>query len=116
MEEDEQPAPLPAPPGARLDSWKEIAPHLKRGVSTVQRWEEEEGRPVHRPLPKKLGSVWAHPSEIDEWWRKRQAQPEPSPQPLTPPRIGPKMVAAGFGLLLLGAGALWAVLHKSSTE
>jgi Tol biopolymer transport system component len=116
MEKDEQPAPLPAPPGARLDSWKEIAAHLKRGVSTVQRWEEQEGLPVHRHLHKKLGSVWAHPSEIDEWWRKRQAQPEPSPRRLAPPRIGLKMAAAMVGLLLLGGGVFWAVVHKSNSE
>ena len=32
----------------RLDSWKDIAAHLKRGVRTVIRWEQEEGLPVHR--------------------------------------------------------------------
>jgi hypothetical protein len=32
----------------RLDSWKEIAAYLKRGVTTVQRWERTEGLPVHR--------------------------------------------------------------------
>jgi hypothetical protein len=32
----------------RLDSWKEIASYLGRGVRTVQRWECEEGLPVHR--------------------------------------------------------------------
>ncbi len=34
--------------GERLDSWKEIAAYLKRGARTVQRWEREEGLPVHR--------------------------------------------------------------------
>ena len=37
-----------AHPGDRLDSWKEIAAYLNRGVRTVRRWEEEEGLPVHR--------------------------------------------------------------------
>ena len=32
----------------RLDSWKEIASYLGRGIRTVQRWEREEGLPVHR--------------------------------------------------------------------
>ena len=36
------------PLGDRLDSWKEIAAYLGRGVRTVQRWEREEGLPVHR--------------------------------------------------------------------
>jgi hypothetical protein len=30
------------PPQGRLDSWKEIAAHLNRGVTTVQRWERDE--------------------------------------------------------------------------
>jgi hypothetical protein len=31
-----------APPSAdRLESWKEIAAYLRRGVRTVQRWERE---------------------------------------------------------------------------
>ena len=32
----------------RLDSWKEIAAHFNRDVTTVQRWEKREGMPVHR--------------------------------------------------------------------
>ena len=32
----------------RLDSWKEVAVHLGRSTRTVQRWEKEEGLPVHR--------------------------------------------------------------------
>ena len=35
-------------PDDRLDSWKEIATYLGRGVRTAQRWEREEGLPVHR--------------------------------------------------------------------
>jgi hypothetical protein len=39
--------PLPGSSAAdRLDSWKEIAAHLKRDVRTVQRWEKEHGLPV----------------------------------------------------------------------
>ncbi|HEY3128913.1 MAG TPA: guanylate cyclase [Acidobacteriota bacterium] len=57
----------------RLDSWKEIAAHLKRGVRAVQRWEREEGLPIHRHLHKKLGSVYAFKRELDDWWRKRPA-------------------------------------------
>ena len=39
---------VPASPEDRLDSWKEIAAYLNRGVRTVRRWEREEGLPVHR--------------------------------------------------------------------
>jgi len=37
--------PVPPPDGTRLDSWKEIATHLKRDVRTVQRWEKREALP-----------------------------------------------------------------------
>src|SRR3989442_10368612 len=57
----------------RLDSWKEIAAYLKRGVRAVQRWEREEGLPIHRHLHKKLGSVYAFKHQLDQWWRKRPA-------------------------------------------
>jgi TolB-like protein/Tfp pilus assembly protein PilF len=52
----------------RLDSWKEIAAHLKRSVSTVQRWEQQEGLPVRRHPHGKLGSVYASRTEVDAWW------------------------------------------------
>ncbi len=55
----------------RLDSWKEIAVHLGRGVRTVQRWEIEEGLPVHRHLHNRQGSVYAFKSELDRWWAQR---------------------------------------------
>jgi TolB-like protein/tetratricopeptide (TPR) repeat protein len=53
----------------RLDSWKEIAAYLKRGVRTVRRWEHDEGLPVHRHVHHVLGSVYAYKSEIDRWQR-----------------------------------------------
>ncbi len=69
----------------RLDSWKEIAAYLNRGTRTVQRWEREEGLPVHRLLHEKLGSVYAYRPELDAWWNSRksdlnrEAPEEPSP-------------------------------------
>jgi TolB-like protein len=60
--------------GDRLDSWKEIAAYLKRGARTVQRWEREEGLPVHRLVHDKLGSIYAYPSELDAWWRSRAGE------------------------------------------
>lgn len=59
-------------PADRLDSWKEIAAYLDRSVRTVQRWEKEEGLPVRRHLHQKMGTVYAHPGEIDEWLRQRE--------------------------------------------
>ena len=55
------------PPEDRLDSWKEIAAHLNRDVTTVQRWEKREGMPVHRHLHDRSGSVYAFKSELDTW-------------------------------------------------
>lgn len=50
-----------------LNSWKEIAAYLKRGVRTVQRWEAEIGLPVRRPRGTCRSAVIAVRSDIDEW-------------------------------------------------
>ena len=50
-----------------LNSWKEIAFHLERGVRTVQRWESELGLPVRRTGRGKRGAVYALVSELDLW-------------------------------------------------
>ena len=50
-----------------LNSWKEIALYLNRGVRTVQRWEAELGLPVRRPRAKSRSAVIALRSEIDQW-------------------------------------------------
>lgn len=60
--------------GSRLDSWKEIAAHLKRDVRTVQRWERNEGLPVHRKRHGTLGSVYAFAHELDAWWTEDRDQ------------------------------------------
>jgi len=54
-------------PGDRLESWKEIAAYVSRGVRTVRRWEADEGLPVHRHLHHTQGTVFAFKSEIDAW-------------------------------------------------
>ncbi|MHB8756219.1 MAG: hypothetical protein ACYC92_14895 [Candidatus Acidiferrales bacterium] len=56
----------------RLDSWKEIALHLKRDVRTAQRWEVSEGLPVYRHQHGKNDSVYAYKSEVDSWWASRR--------------------------------------------
>lgn len=60
----------------RLDSWKEIAAHLRRGARTVQRWEREQGLPVHRLQHDKLGSVYAYSDELETWWESRRSSLE----------------------------------------
>ena len=59
-------------PDGRLDSWKEIAAYLGRGIRTVQRWEREEGLPVHRLAHEKRGSVYARREELAAWWESRR--------------------------------------------
>ena len=54
-----------------LNGWKEIAVYLETSVRTVQRWESTEGLPVRRHLHRKRGSVYAIPSEVEEWRRRR---------------------------------------------
>ena len=71
------PAPPPAAsPGDRLDSWKEIAAYFNRDKRTVQRWERQEGMPVHRHLHDKQGTVYGIRSELEEWWKGRRARIE----------------------------------------
>ena len=60
------------PPPDRLDSWKEIAAHLRRDVTTVQRWEKRGGMPVHRHVHDKAGSVYAFSAELDAWAGSRK--------------------------------------------
>jgi len=64
----------------RLDSWKEIAAYLGRGIRTVQRWEREEGLPVHRLAHAERGSVFADSAELAAWWKSRQIAPVQKPQ------------------------------------
>jgi len=54
-----------------LDSWKEIAVFLNRGIRTAQRWEREEGLPVHRHGHNKRATVFALASEIQRWMSTR---------------------------------------------
>jgi Tol biopolymer transport system component len=99
-------------PADRLDSWKEIAAHLKRDVTTVQRWERREAMPVHRHVHDKLGSVYAYRSELDAWTRGRSAskpaEPDGDAEPLDgfraadPPPT--RLQGRGRRLVLLGAG------------
>jgi len=54
-----------------LNSWKEIAGYLGRGVRTVQRWEAQLGLPIHRPAGKDHSAVLAFSSELDQWLDSR---------------------------------------------
>jgi hypothetical protein len=67
-------------PDDRLESWKEVAGFLKKGVRTVMRWEDL-GMPVHRVPGAKRGGIVASRTEITQWLRGR-----PDLQPLDTPR------------------------------
>src|SRR3984885_12683653 len=97
------------PSERRLDSWKEIATYLGRDVTTVQRWERQEGMPVHRHLHHKRGSVYALSSELDAWRQGRKLRSEEE-QELALEAAGPgarqTTVPRGRGWLLLGFSPL----------
>ncbi len=99
-------------PKDRLDSWKEIAAYLNRGERTVQRWEREEGLPVHRLTHQKQGSVFAYKEELDAWWEGRRARLETNGQaaeakPVYWRRWRIPAVVAGIALLVALAAWFW---------
>ena len=71
-----------------LNSWKEIAEYLNRGVRTVQRWEHELGLPVHRIGAGKRSPVFTTTSELNFWMttseaaREQRLHYEPLPKPI----------------------------------
>ncbi|HZZ38898.1 MAG TPA: hypothetical protein VFE06_07195 [Acidobacteriaceae bacterium] len=50
-----------------LTSWKDIAHYMGKGVRTVQRWEQDFGLPVRRPLGSSKKAILARPSDLDAW-------------------------------------------------
>ncbi len=95
------------PSERRLDSWKEIATYLGRDVTTVQRWERQEGMPVHRHLHHKRGSVYALSSDLDAWRQGRKLRFEEEQEPA--------MEAAGAGgrQTTVPRGRRWLILGSS---
>lgn len=63
-----------------LNSWKEIAAYLGRGVRTVQRWEKV-GLPVCRVGFGARAPVLAYAREIDFWIQATKVQGLTIPQP-----------------------------------
>jgi hypothetical protein len=50
-----------------LNSWKEIAAYMGRGVRTVQRWEMQLGLPIHRIGKGKRSPVYTTVGELKFW-------------------------------------------------
>ncbi len=95
------------PADDRLDSWKEIAAYLRRGTRTVQRWEREQGLPVHRLGAGQQGQVFAYKTELNGWWNRRQSDLEPE-TPTVRPRRWILPAAAALALILAsGAYLFW---------
>lgn len=65
-------------PSKRVDSWKHIANYFRRDVRTVQRWERQEGLPVHRHSHRKSSSVYALRGELNAWWNSRDISNDPA--------------------------------------
>lgn len=64
-----------------LNSWKEIASYLGRGVRTVQRWELELGLPIHRIGKGKRSPVYATIAELNFWISTSDAARVQQPRP-----------------------------------
>jgi TolB-like protein/Tfp pilus assembly protein PilF len=83
--------------GRRLESWKEIATYLGRDVRTVQRWEHQEGLPVHRHQHKSASSPYGYTAELDAWRHGRQRA--------YPTARHGNIALFGFGVLHFGIAA-----------
>ncbi|UAK25758.1 hypothetical protein [Sphingomonas nostoxanthinifaciens] len=64
----------------RLDGWKSIATFLGRERTTVIRWANERGMPVHRVPGGRTGTVYAVRSELDDWLAGDLDDPKPARQ------------------------------------
>jgi hypothetical protein len=78
---------------AVLNSWKEIAHYLDRGVRTVQRWEHELHLPVHRIGAGKRSPVYAKVSELNFWLSTSEVARQEYGNHVVPPGPGPSLVA-----------------------
>ncbi|HUA62621.1 MAG TPA: hypothetical protein VML19_27945, partial [Verrucomicrobiae bacterium] len=59
---------------AVLSGWKAIAAYFGCNVRTARRYEQDRGLPVHRAPGKKGATVFAHPSELDAWFKSREKE------------------------------------------
>jgi predicted DNA-binding transcriptional regulator AlpA len=74
-----------------LNSWKEIADYLGRGVRTAQRWEHDLALPVRRPRGKERSAVIAVSSDIDAWLKRCPVHYGSSKKQLSPEtQTGPR--------------------------
>lgn len=96
----------------RLESWKAIANYVNRTVRTTQRWEKNEGLPVHRHLHAKQGTIYAFTDELDAWLLKRSTGPRSGRLWIALPATPIVVLAA----VLSGAFAAWLYANSSTDE
>ncbi len=97
-------------PRERLENWKEIAQYLRRGVRTVQRWEDEAGLPVHRLNHDQRSSVYAYTDELEVWRINRDPLLKTTEEAVIFPARSPgtqKLLIALAIVTFLGAAALF---------
>jgi hypothetical protein len=124
-EKQAAPAPGTGERGLRLNSWKEIATHLKRDVRTVQRWEKTANLPVRRLQKAGLRAVFAYAADLDEWLRQQGPSADDGPSdavaddtpavtytPPSPPRRRRWVPYAGAAAVL-AIVAVFTLWHKS---
>jgi tetratricopeptide (TPR) repeat protein len=116
--------------GPPLRSWKEIAAFFGKDERTVKRWEARRGMPVHRLPGQTRATVYAYPSELQEWLTGARMPPagvpasaddeiEPELEPGgTQPRLGlparRRALVAGLGLA--AAASLFVVVGMMPGE
>jgi Tol biopolymer transport system component len=105
--------PEDGPDDPRLDSWKEIASYLGRGIRTVQRWEREEGLPVHRLDHAKRGSVYASRRELTAWWESRR-RPDSAPASTIAAAAAPPREARSERVTATSAATFWPALSSDA--
>jgi len=101
----------------RIEGWKSVAAFLNRDRSTVIRWANERGLPVHSLPGGKTRTVYALKDELEAWVLSHRGDPgvadeAPAPRPVVAPAAAPVqrgrvgLWAAGALLLVAAAAGL----------
>jgi hypothetical protein len=98
-----------------LNSWKEVASYIGRGVRTVQRYENDQNLPVHRIADREHSSVIAYSDELDHWLSRRPIKDRPYVRPTLVVIDAPKIGHISSRKLVLEAG-LFNVLTAYTLE
>jgi hypothetical protein len=95
----------PLPPARRLNGWKEIAAHFRKGVRTVQRWEVELGLPVHRMGTARAETIYAFVNELEAWRQTAEANRAAwNAESAEPPGTEPAADLGANGVGVIGEG------------